>query len=178
MKKVSFLGWHLQPGGRSDGDYVVMPISEISKLVDESVPARVTFHRVKEVWHDKDGYVFPVKVARNEVAYHITPAWDVDMFEEEGVGEQGEDVSPEIQEPLPKEDVPLESKLEKEPCPPILAEPVFGDMTPLVMEEDQQSETHAGIKIKRHPFSTRPPHIHPADWETKAKQTKQMLTYQ
>ncbi len=51
-------------------------------------------------------------------------------------------------------------------------------MTPLIVEEDQQWETHAGINMKRHPFSMRPPNIHPADWETKAKQAEQMLTYQ
>ncbi len=53
-----FLGWHLQPGGRWDGDYVVMAITEISKLVDERVPARVMFHRVKEVWHDQKWVCF------------------------------------------------------------------------------------------------------------------------
>ncbi len=125
----------------------------------------------------RNGFVFPVKVARSEVAYQITPAWDVGMFGEE-VGEQGGDIPPGAQEEMPKEDVPVEIEMEKKPCPPMLAEPVFGDMTPLIMEEDQQWETHAGIKIKRHPFSTRPPHVHPADWETEAKQTKQMLTYQ
>ncbi len=82
------MGWRL---------YIVMPIAEISKLVNESVPARVTFHRVKEIWHDKDGFVFPVKVARSELAYQPTPAWDADMFGEEA-GEQGGDLPPEEQE--------------------------------------------------------------------------------
>ncbi len=100
------------------------------------------------------------------------------MCGEEGVGDSGGEALPAAQEPVVKDDVPVERVIEKAASLPMLAEPVFGDMSPLIMEEDQQWETHAGVKIKRHPFSTRPPNVHPADWETKAKQTKQMLTYQ
>ncbi len=45
-------------------------------------------------------------------------------------------------------------------------------MTSFITEEDKQWETHGGIRIKRNPFSTRPPDVHPADWDTKFKHKK------
>ncbi len=59
-----------------------MPVTELSKLVDDAVPSCVVFHRVKEVWHDQDGYAFTVKIARKDIAYQPLPAWDAGLYEE------------------------------------------------------------------------------------------------
>ena len=57
-----FLGYHLSAGGKWRGDYLAVPLSALRGVPLEETAARVSVHRVREVYHNSEaGFDFPLK---------------------------------------------------------------------------------------------------------------------
>jgi len=197
-----FVGWALLPAGKFKGDYYVISIEDMKRLLNKPSNARTFVQRVKEIYRDEtEDYIFPLKALYDKQRRTITNVSGETPNVEESLAETltknsaddwliNEPPPKNESSPVPEGDVVISSEVlpgvprfqeggssssNSSAHPPPIPEDRPSAKTSMPIPSSSDLPEPGGRKVRKYGGtrgSTRPPHIWPEMWTLLSKKQK------